>query len=132
MNVIDSSCWIEFLLGSADGEFVKDLVKHEASLVVPSIALFEVHKFLSRQALTQESLAFCLAEMQRGKVIELTAARAITGSKVAQSHKLAMADAIMYSIALEFKATFWTQDVDYQGLPHVEYKAKSTAKPKPL
>ena len=32
-----------------------------------------------------------------------------------------MADAIMYSIAREFNAAFWTQDVDYEGLPGVNY-----------
>jgi hypothetical protein len=35
-----------------------------------------------------------------------------------------MADAMMYSLALEFGATFWTQDVDYQGLPSVHFFAK--------
>jgi hypothetical protein len=33
----------------------------------------------------------------------------------------------MYSTALEFGATFWTQDVDYQGLPGVRYQAKPAA-----
>jgi toxin FitB len=124
MNVIDSSCWIEFLLGSEQGKFVEPIVKHEALLLVPAIALFEVHKFLSRQALSQVQLNHCLEEMQRGRVVELTAARAIAASAAAQTHQLAMADAIMYSIATEFKATLWTQDADYQGLPHVQYKAK--------
>jgi hypothetical protein len=36
-----------------------------------------------------------------------------------------MADAAMYSMAQEFGATFWTQDVDYRGLDGVEYCAKS-------
>jgi hypothetical protein len=35
-----------------------------------------------------------------------------------------MADAVMYSTALEHKATFWTQDVDYKGLPAVQYLPK--------
>jgi hypothetical protein len=35
-----------------------------------------------------------------------------------------MADAMMYSLAQELKATFWTQDVDYEGLPGVNYLAK--------
>jgi hypothetical protein len=30
----------------------------------------------------------------------------------------------MYSTSLEFNATLWTQDVDYQGLPGVRYKVK--------
>ena len=65
--------------------------------------------------------------MQRGTVIELTTARAIAASSTAQKHGLAMADAVMYSIAQEFKATFWTQDVDYKDLPGVNYHAKDLA-----
>jgi hypothetical protein len=30
----------------------------------------------------------------------------------------------MYSMAQEFGATLWTQDVDYQGLPGVRFTAK--------
>ena len=32
-----------------------------------------------------------------------------------------MADTVMYRVACEFAATFWTQAVDYQGLPGVNY-----------
>jgi predicted nucleic acid-binding protein len=35
-----------------------------------------------------------------------------------------MADAAIYSIALEHNATLWTQDVDYQNLPQVQYFPK--------
>ena len=65
--------------------------------------------------------------MRRGKTIDLTDARAIAASKLANRHKLAMADAAMYAIALEFGAQFWTQDVDYDGLPNVNYCAKPSA-----
>jgi predicted nucleic acid-binding protein len=37
-----------------------------------------------------------------------------------------MADAMMYAIALEFDAQFWTQDIDYKGLPNIEFHAKNT------
>jgi hypothetical protein len=30
-------------------------------------------------------------------------------------------------MALEFNAQFWTQDIDYQGLPQVQFFAKSSA-----
>jgi hypothetical protein len=32
---------------------------------------------------------------------------------------------VMYSIAREFKADFWTQDVDYQGLAGVKFLPKA-------
>jgi predicted nucleic acid-binding protein len=57
-------------------------------------------------------------------VVDITDARATAASEAAQTHKLAMADAVMYSIALEFKADLWTRDVDYQGLAGVRFLPK--------
>jgi predicted nucleic acid-binding protein len=62
--------------------------------------------------------------MRLGRVVDLTDRRAIAAANVAVKHRLAMADAVMYSVALEFKATFWTQDVDYKDLPSVNYFPK--------
>lgn len=52
---------------------------------------------------------------------------ALAAYNIAARHELAMANAAMYSTALEFGATFWTQGVDYQGLPGVRYQAKTAA-----
>ena len=35
-----------------------------------------------------------------------------------------MADSIIYATAKCFNATVWTQDVDFKGLPNVEYIPK--------
>jgi predicted nucleic acid-binding protein len=51
----------------------------------------------------------------------------VAAAHIATHHKLAMADAAMYSMAREFGATFWTQDVDYQGLDGVRYQPKPGA-----
>jgi toxin FitB len=124
MNVLDSSCWIEFFLNSASAPYVSAVVEDTENLIVPSIALFEVHKFLSRQLIRSENFSDCLNLMRRSRVIALTDERAIAASQISQKHKLAMADAVMYSTALEFNATFWTQDIDYEGLPSVQYLVK--------
>jgi predicted nucleic acid-binding protein len=124
MNVLDSSCWIEFFLNSASAPHVSAVIEDTGNLIVPSIALFEVHKFLSRQLIRSENFSDCLNLMRRSRVIDLTDERAIAASQISQKNKLAMADAVMYSTALEFNATFWTQDSDYKGLPSVQYFAK--------
>jgi len=67
----------------------------------------------------------CLDVMRLGRVLDLTDARAVAAAQIAARHKLAMADAAMYAMAREFDATFWTQDVDYQGLDGVRYCAKT-------
>jgi predicted nucleic acid-binding protein len=65
--------------------------------------------------------------MRLGRVLDFTDARAVAAAHIVARHKLAMADAAMYAIALEFGASFWTQDADYQGLAGVRYQPKPGA-----
>ena len=125
MNVVDSSGWIEFFLAGPNGPIFKPVIEQRDQLLVPTVSLFEVHKILSR-SLSAELVDRCLDVMRLGRVLDLTDARAIAASKAARAHRLALADAAMFSIAQEHGATFWTQDVDYDGLPGVRYFAKST------
>ena len=123
MNVVDSSGWIEYFLDTASADNFAAAIEQTDQLIIPSMSFFEVHRFLNRtvDAAQRET---CLDIMRRSKVVDLTAPRAIAASNAAQKHRLAMADAVMYSIAREFNATFWTQDVDYKDLPGVRYHAK--------
>lgn len=124
MNLVDSSGWIEFFKAGPNGPVFKPVIEQRNMLLVPTIALFEVHKVLSR-SLPDDLVNQCLDVMRLGRVLDLTDARAIAASQVARQHKLAMADAAMYAIALEMEATFWTQDVDYAGLRGVRYCPKN-------
>ena len=123
MNLVDSSGWIEFFQAGANGPVFKPVIEQRDQLLVPTIALFEVHKILSR-SLSAELVDRCLDVMRLGRVLDLTDRRAIAASKVAREHRLALADAAMYSMAQEHGASFWTQDIDYQDLPGVRYFAK--------
>jgi predicted nucleic acid-binding protein len=124
MNVVDSSGWIEYLKDTDRADLFAQAIEDRHALLVPTIALFEVHKVLSR-SLPADLVERCLDVMRLGRVLDLTDARAIAASQVAVKHKLAMADAAMYSMAQEFGAAFWTQDVDYAGLDGVQYCAKA-------
>ena len=124
MNVVDSSGWIEYLTDSPRADLFATAIEQRDQLLVPTIALFEVHKILSR-SLGIEIVDQCLNVMRLGRVLDLTDKRAVAASKAARQHGLALADAAMYSTAQEHNATFWTQDVDYQNLPAVRYFAKS-------
>ena len=124
MNVVDSSGWIEFFLAGPNGPTFKPVIEQRDRLIVPVIALYEVHKILSRK-LPAVVVNQALDVMRLGRVIELTDRRVIAASTIAAQYKLAMADAVMYSMALEHKARFWTQDTDYDGLPSVQYCVNS-------
>ena len=124
MHLVDSSGWIEFFQAGGNGPVFKPVIEDRNALLVPTIALFEVHKVLSRR-LPVELVERCLNVMRLGRVLDFTDARAIAASQIAAHHQLAMADAAMYSMAQEFGATFWTQDADYQGLVGVNYFPKT-------
>ncbi len=123
MNVVDSSGWIEYFQGTPRADLFAAAIEDRARLLVPTISLFEVHRVLSR-ALPAEVVETCLDVMRRGRVLDLTDHRAIAASEAATRHGLALADAAIYSMALEHGAPLWTQDADYQGLPGVNYSAK--------
>ena len=126
MNLVDSSGWIEYLTDSARADLFATPIEQRNQLLVPTIALFEVHKILSR-SLNADLVDRCLTVMRLGRVLDFTDARAVAASNTSKAHGLALADAAMYSMALEFNAKFWTQDIDYQGLPQVQYFAKLKA-----
>lgn len=122
-NVVDSSGWVEYLLDTPRADLFAAPIEQRQALLVPTIALFEVHRVLSRK-LPPDVVKACLDVMRLGRVLDITAARAVAGADVSLRHRLAMGDALMYSLTLEHGATFWTQDVDYQGLPSVQYFPK--------
>lgn len=123
MNLVDSSGWVEYFQDSPRADLFAMAIEQRDQLLVPTIALFEVHKVLSRQ-LPAELVDRCLDVMRLGRVLDLTDQRAIAASKVSREYRLALADAAMYSMAQEHGASFWTQDIDYQDLPDVRYFAK--------
>lgn len=124
IDCVDSSGWIEYFTAGANGPFFWKVITESDHLVVPVIALYEVHKRLS-QLVPATLVQQCLQVMQRGQVVVLDSEAALQASALAQQYKLAMADAMMYSIALQQQATFWSQDVDYQGLPSVGFQVKA-------
>jgi len=123
MNMVDASGWIEYFLDSPRADLFAPAIEDGSLLLVTSINLYEVHRVLSRK-LTNHLRDTCLDLMRRAPVIDFTDARAIAAANLSSKHQLAMADAAMYAMALEHKATLWTQDADYQGLAGVQYFAK--------
>ncbi|MDO8458993.1 MAG: type II toxin-antitoxin system VapC family toxin [Burkholderiaceae bacterium] len=123
MNVVDSSGWIEFFTAGASGPLFKPVIEQRDQLLVPVISIYEVYKILSRK-LPAGAVTSCIDVMRLGRVLDLTDRRAVAAADIAGKHKLAMADAVIYSMAREFDATLWTQDVDYEGLAGVKYLVK--------
>lgn len=119
MRVIDSSVWVEIL---AEGP-VADLVLAEvpndpAEIIVPSIVVLEVAKWIEREADTTVRQRF-LAFVSQCVDAPLDTERALAAACAHRTHGLATADAIVYATALEFGGELVTCDGHFQSLDKV-------------
>jgi len=123
MNVVDSSCWLEYFAGSDVGEKVSPIIEDLDNLIVPSIMIYEVFKKLIIE-LDEDKGLFAIAHMKQGKVIDLDSNLAIYSAQIGRENKLAMADSIIYAVAQKYSAILWTQDKHFQNLGLVKYFEK--------
>jgi toxin FitB len=123
MNIVDSSCWLEYFAGSTVGDKVSAVIEAEKELIVPTITLYEVFKKLLIEV-DEDSALLAVAHMKQGWVTELDPDLAIYAAKVGKECKLAMADSIIYATAKKYDATLWTQDKHFKGLENVKYFEK--------
>jgi predicted nucleic acid-binding protein len=65
------------------------------------------------------------ALMQQSKVVDVSSSIALHAAKLSYTHKLPMADSLIYATARMNEAILWTQDVDFKGLDGVKYFKKN-------
>ncbi len=126
MNVVDSSGWIEFLVGGPNAGFFETPLNDVDELLVPSVIILEVYRYVLRKEGREKALSVA-ATMRQGRTIDLDVGLAIEAAELGASHGLPLADSIIYASTLTHEATLWTQDADFEGLDHVEYRSKRGA-----
>ena len=126
MNVVDSSGWIEYYVSGPNAGFFEGPLLDVENLLVPSISILEVYRYVLRKRGRQDALAVA-ASMRQGRVLALDEGLAIEAAEIGASHALPLADSIIYASAQSHDATLWTQDADFEGLEGVEFKPKRGA-----
>ncbi|NNF12050.1 MAG: type II toxin-antitoxin system VapC family toxin [Gemmatimonadetes bacterium] len=121
MNVVDSSAWLEYFADGPNAEDFAQVVEDPASLLVPSITVFEVFKRIRTQRDSEIAL-HAVSQMRKGRVIDLDADLAVAAADLSADLKLPLADSVILATARAFSATLWTQDSDFDGLEGVEYR----------
>ena len=123
MNIVDSSGWLAYFADEPNAKHFLPPLSDSASLVVPTVTIYEVFKVILRESSENEALQAVVA-MQKGTVVDLSVPLAIAASKLSLEHNLPMADSIILATAQEFKAIIWTQDLDFKSLSNVKYFPK--------
>ena len=123
MRVVDTSAWIETLIGSPTGAKIRDLLPPRDAWIVPTIVQFELARWLAREApqIAENVLAFS----QSCIVVPLETDLALAAADIAATHRLAMADAIVYATARLRQADLLTCDAHFNELPGAIVVAKS-------
>ena len=119
--VLDSSCWLEYLMDTPRADLFSDLLDNPETLLVPVIIVYEVIKKIARE-LGDDIASSALVLMQRSRVIEID----LPICTQAWRNGLPLADSLIYATAQIHGAALWTQDQHFKGLADVQYLDKST------
>jgi toxin FitB len=125
--VLDSSGWIEFFADGPYGDEFSTRLRHPANVITPTVAIYEVYKWIKRERSEDEALA-AVATMNKTTVVDLTQEVALTAADLSLAHGLAMADAMMLAFAREHRADLVTTDSGFEGIAGVTVFSK---KPRP-
>ena len=118
MVLVDTSAWIEWLIGSQTGERVAQHLPEQSDWLVPTMVQLELAKWLTREA-GEDKADQVIAFTQVCNVILLDTETALAAAEACREHKLATADAIIFATARIKGATILTCDGHFEGLPGV-------------
>ena len=124
MRVVDTSVWVEWLVGGSLGRKLAKEFPDRSECIVPTIVQLELSKWLLREA-GEEKVDQVIAYTQKCIVVPLDTRIALLAAELHRQHKLATADAIVYATAQEHGAELLTCDAHFAKLPSVVYFRKA-------
>jgi len=123
LNVVDSSGWLEYFADGPNAKFFAAPIEAVASLLVPTISIYEVFKRVLQQR-GEGSALQATALMHQGAPVDLTPSLALSAARLSLEESLPMADAIMLATARSHRATLWSQDADFERIAGVKFVAR--------
>jgi uncharacterized protein len=124
--VVDTSAWIEWLVGSRTGDELATLWPPLSETIVPTLVQLELAKWLRREV-SEDAMDQALAYLEKCRVVPLDTRIALAAAELCAVHKLATADAIIYATAIEAEVELLTCDAHFDGLPGIKYLRKQAA-----
>ena len=118
MVLVDTSAWIEWLIGSATGDKVAEHLPEQQDWLVPTIVQLELAKWLTREV-GEDKADQVIAFTQVCQLAPLDTETALAAAEACRAHKLATADAIVFATARAAGARLLTCDAHFKGLPGV-------------
>jgi predicted nucleic acid-binding protein len=126
MRVVDTSVWIEWIVGSPLGETLAPELPTNDQWIVPTIVQYELSRWLARE-MSDAAATRAIAFSTELVVAPLTTDIATNAAVYAKAHGLATADAIIFATAADARADLLTCDAHFAKLPGVTYVKKGAA-----
>jgi predicted nucleic acid-binding protein len=123
MIVLDTSAWIEMLVGSKTGSLIEQRRSDAGEIIVPTIVQQELAKWALREHSHQKAEDL-IAHTNELRIVPLDTALAFSAATLSRDHKLHTTDAIIYATAQLHDAPLVTCDAHFKGLEGVEYFEK--------
>lgn len=123
MVLVDTSAWIEWLVGSETGKAVGAALPAQEDWLTPTMVQLELAKWLAREQ-GEDQADRVIAFSQLCRVAPLDTATALSAADICARHGLATADAIIYATAKAHGAELLTCDAHFEGLDGVRYLPK--------
>lgn len=124
MVLVDTSAWVEWLIGSPTGEALSERLPQQSDWLVPTMVQLELAKWLTREV-GEDKADQVIAFTQVCQVVPLDTEIALAAADACRMHKLATADAIIFATARARGATLLTCDAHFEELPGVDFMPKT-------
>ncbi len=118
LYLVDSSGWLEYMTDDSKAAAFGHYLEGEASVVVPSVVIYEVYKHLAKHRGRTLADRFVSQALHR-KVVPMDETIALAAANASLDHRLAGADAIVYATARVCQAQLVTANTHFRGLPGV-------------
>lgn len=119
MILVDTSAWIEWLIGSATGDNLAAHLPAQSDWLVPTMVQLELAKWLTREV-GEDKADQVIAFTQVCHIVSLDTEIALAAAEACRAHRLATADAVIFATARSQGASILTCDAHFEGLPGVK------------
>jgi len=122
-NLVDSCGWLEYFADGNNADFFAQALDDTDNLIVPTLCITEVFKVLLNEK-GESTAQLAILAMSKGKIVNLDADTALEAAKVGITHKLPLADSVIYATGKKLNALIWTQDKHFEKLTGVKFTSK--------
>ena len=116
--LVDSSGWLEYLTEDSKAAAFGHYLEGDASVIVPSLVLYEVYRHLAKQRGRTVADRFVSQALHR-RVVPLDETIALAAANASLDHRLTPTDAIVYATARVCQAQLVTANTHFRGLPGI-------------